>query len=231
MSKWTGKSDFADWCEMHNNPEDIVKYGEVYLGNAKCEIKDEKDLVPYYTNLIAMMVCNKEPKHQVIHLSQNSFIDNEEADFLVWKIIESIKVARKAKKEKVPFTYEYLKNKIYEADVEEVVYKQIIEQINHTPEVIKYHISNKYNDAHRFVVGWLIPEYFGHIHLPRFNLQRIAFLEFCRENGFKVYTSKKEFEEMAKTDIPMIQRAHTLLWSMANKVYQFDSAVEKYGKK
>ena len=35
MGKYTGKSDFFDWCNMHNKPEDVIKKATVFLSGAK----------------------------------------------------------------------------------------------------------------------------------------------------------------------------------------------------
>ena len=73
MSKWTGKSDFCDWCEMHNNPQEIVEKASVYYGDAKVAINSPHDLIPYYTHLTAMIASDQNGK-QNIHLSMSNSV-------------------------------------------------------------------------------------------------------------------------------------------------------------
>ena len=98
ISKFTGKCDFCDDCEMIHNPQEIIEKSKIYLSDARVMIKEEKDLIPYYTHLIASASYNKE-KGNVIHLSRDSFINFEEREHLSWKIQDIISTFRKAKKE------------------------------------------------------------------------------------------------------------------------------------
>lgn len=242
MSKWTGKSDFADWCEMHNTPSEVVEKANVYLGPAKVEIKDEKDLIPYYTNLTAMIAVNHElKKSQSIHLSKDSFIDEEEREFLSWRVEECIKLARKAKKEKVAFTYEWAKPELDKMTVglrtfclssdNIAAFKQIINRINEDPEIIKYHLPKEPCKKNLVLEKWILPEYFYDVHLARFNAMRERFLEFCKENGFAVYFSDSEITSIAgKADEEEV-RYSPLLWKMCRDVAVFKDMQEKYDVK
>ena len=64
MSRWTSKCDFCDDCEMIHNPQEIVENTKIYLGDARIMIKEEKDLIPYYTHLVAMGSYNREKKYK-----------------------------------------------------------------------------------------------------------------------------------------------------------------------
>ena len=63
MGKYTGKSDFFDWCNMHNKPEDVIKKAtrESY-GEALAELGDK------YENL-----CNKTIVMGNLRLSTNFY--------------------------------------------------------------------------------------------------------------------------------------------------------------
>lgn len=194
MGRFTGKSDFEDWCEMHNRPEDIIANAKVYINDAKVDIKTPEDLIPFYTHLTAC-IASSEGK-QTIHLSMESFIDMEEKELLEWRIVELIKVARKAKKYKVPFNYEYVcKERPFlvfspsrpgqeAVDLDKATHMGLIARINEKPEIIKYHLPTDYRQRGRFVYGYLIPEYFADIHLRRFNQQRKDFLKYCMDYGY-----------------------------------------------
>jgi hypothetical protein len=219
MSKWTGKADFCDWCEMHNNPKEIVEKADVYLGNAKVEIKTEEDLIPYYTNLIGSMGCSAD--HQNINLTTDSFIDIEEKEFLAWDIDVAIRAARKAKKAKVKFTYDSISDDIHEKSV----LKCIVDIINANPDIIKTHLSKEYSDSIHVTTQWIIPTYFSNVHLARFNKMRRDFLDFCAQKGYKCLAIDMETKEKVERS----QRHHPLLWKMSMECLDYDRMVDKYG--
>lgn len=186
MSKFTGKSDFADWCEMHNNPQEIVDHADVYMGDAKIEINSTKDLIPYYTHLIGSMACSNG--EQTICLSSSSFITNEERDFMGWRIITAINAARKAKKDKAEFNLSYLKHlkDLSYDNTADYVWNAIIKVIKSNPDIIKTHLSKQYNEAVVFVQDYLIPRYFNHIHDSMHNREREQFVQFAKDNGYLI---------------------------------------------
>lgn len=193
MGRHTGKSDFEDWCEMHNKPSEIVEKAEIYLGGAKVDIKNEKDLIPYYTHLIASMSCCSGEQH--INLARESFIDSEEQDRMGWRISDLITAARKAKKDKVEFNFEYFKNsKFYNDMSPDWIWKAYIERIQKNPDVIKTHIPKDYRESERFMSHWLIPEYFYGIHDPMHNREREEFVKFAHENGYAILTNLESAE-------------------------------------
>ena len=84
---------------MIHNPQEIIEKSKIYLGDARVMIKEKKDLIPYYTHLVASACYNKESGN-VIHLSRDSFINSEEREHIAWRVRDVIGVFRKAKKEK-----------------------------------------------------------------------------------------------------------------------------------
>lgn len=186
MSSYTGKSDFCDWCEMHNSPSEIVKCASIYMGGAKVEIKSEKDLIPYYTHLTSSLSCCDGA--QTIYLSPDSFIDEEERSFMCWKITAAIKAARKAKKEKKPFTFEYLKSqKDFTLGGESMaLWNKIIAIINKFPNIIKIHIPEDWSDSQSLFSSWIIPKYFYDVHDAMHNRMREEFIRFANNNGYAI---------------------------------------------
>ena len=186
MSKWTGKSDFCDWCEMHNSPQTIVEKATVYMGHAKLSINKESDLLPYYTNLISSMASNQEG--QSIHLTQDSFIDIEEKEFLSTKVYSAIRWKRKADKEKVQFNYKYIQaQKDFWTD-ELALWNKIISIMNKNPEIAKVHLNKEYRQALRYIEKFLIPEYFHDVHDGRHTRYREQFVKYCSENGYCAFS-------------------------------------------
>ena len=186
MSKFTGKSDFCDWCEMHYTPQEILKKANVYLGDAKISITTEKDLIPYYTHLIAS-ACGSNGS-QTINLSRESFINSEEKEFLSHKIIDAITWARKAKKNNEKFDYNFCKSQKNFWPDDQYVWKAIINRINEKPEVIKFHINKDYRKACDFIEDYLIDRYFYGIHDAMHTRYREEFVKYCSENGFCAFS-------------------------------------------
>lgn len=58
MSKWTGKCDFQDTCNMYN-PTQIL-HAKVYMENARIDFKnDYTNVIPYYPHIVASMAASK----------------------------------------------------------------------------------------------------------------------------------------------------------------------------
>lgn len=181
---------------MIRTPEDIVGRSDIYLGDAKVEIKTSKDLIPYYTHIVAS-ACYTKDNGNSIHLSKESFIDSEEKERLVWRIMDAIKFARKAKKEKKPFDLNYFKaerNDKFDT-TPDFLWKKIISIVNGQPEIIKMHISKDYCVASRYITDWVIPNYFYDVHDPNHNRSREEFVKYCEENGFSVIKDRGDYYE------------------------------------
>ena len=223
MSKWTGKCDFCDDCEMIHNPQEMIEKSKIYIGYAKLNIRKEKDLIPYYTHLVSSAYYNKE-EGNIIHLSRDSFINSEEKEFLAWKVRDCIKYARKAKKEKVPFNYDYVKSQKYFSHWgQDFIWKEIIERINKNNEVIKYHLSSDYRESDYFIQEWIIPNYFRDIHDSMHDRMRREFVEYAYENGFsklmyndenKIYYTEGEY--------------HPMIIDFCRAIQDFDEMKKKY---
>lgn len=172
---------------MIHTLDEIVERSDIYLGDAKVEIKTSKDLIPYYTHIVSSASYNKD-EGNTINLSKESFIDTEEKDFMVWRIMDAIKLARKAKKEKKPFDLNYLKSERNDKfdTTPDFLWNKIISIINGQPDLIKEHISKDYTVASRYIINWIIPNYFYDVHDPSHNRMREDFVRYCEENGFSV---------------------------------------------
>ena len=215
MSRHTGKSDFEDWCEMHNNPTDILKKGKVYINNARIHLETEKDLIPYYTHLIASMYSS--PDSQIINLSKDSFIDSEEREFISWRVRDVIAIARKAKKEKAHLDLEYFKahhNDPYDS-TPDFIWNEIIDRIYNYPEVIKMHLPRDYRESNNFLINWIVPEYFYGIHDPMHNRYREEFIKFAGENGFSIVENMEEnYKEYKRTDGEIHPMINHMCWAV-----------------
>lgn len=220
MSRWTGKCDFCDHCEMLDNPKDVVKKATIYYGDVRVDIKSEKDLFPYYTHLIASMASSKES--QTIHLSQKSFIDDEEASSISWRVKDLIQIARKAKKEKVELTWDYAKDKLYDFKSEPIPYKQIIDILNKNPDIVKFHLPKDRRDANHFLEEVIVPWYFPNVHLARYNREREEFVEEAKRRGFATYA--RNGKEYKRSD----GEYHPIIWKMCNNIAEYYESLEEY---
>ena len=141
MGKYTGKSDFFDWCNMHNKPEDVIKKATVFLSGAKITFEKPEDLIPYYTHTIASMSCSKEK--QFINLSKESYLDTREKERLSNFIYNSIIWAQKAHREKKSFNLDFIKDqknyKIYSSE-DDYILSSIVNKIKKYPELIKLYM-------------------------------------------------------------------------------------------
>lgn len=215
MSKWTGKCDFADHCEMINNPQKIIENANVYMGNAKLAIKEPRDLIPYYTNIIGMMSSSNG--HQEIHLALNSFIDDEEADMLSWRIYHAIKAARKCKKSKIDFTIDSLKEQLaFDAQID--AWLMTIDIIKDEPDLIKIHLPTEYRKALRVIERDIVPHYFFDVHLDGANRKREEFVKYAAENGYKTFENQEG-------------EYHPLIWHMCWSIQQYKDMKNKYKEK
>lgn len=200
---------------MIHNPQEIIEKSKIYLGDARVMIKEEKDLIPYYTHLVASACYNKESGN-VIHLSRDSFINSEEREFLAWKIRDVISAFRKAKKENVEVTLDYLKSKkYYLGDTENFIWLALIDKIKYNTDLIKVHLPKDYRKCSYFISEWIIPNYFSDIHDSMHNRHREEFIKFAQENGYRNFDEDGIY--------------HPIIWKMCTYVNEYYKMKEKYG--
>ena len=200
---------------MIHNPQEFVEKSEIYLGDARVMIKEEKDLIPYYTHLVASACYNKESGN-TIHLSRDSFINSEEREFLSWKIRDIISMFRKAKKEKIEVTLDYVKSqKYYWGNGEDFIWSALIDKIKNNMDLIKVHLPKDYTECSYFISEWLIPNYFYNIHDSMHNRYREEFIKFAHENGYG------NFDEDGIH--------HPIIWKMCADINEYYEMKEKYG--
>ena len=200
---------------MIHNPQEFVEKSKIYLGDARVMIKEEKDLIPYYTHLVASASYDKE-KGNIIHLSRDSFINFEEREHLSWKIRDLIYAFRKAKKEKVEVTLDYLKlKKYYLGNTENFIWLALIDKIKNNINLIKVHLPKDYRECSYFISEWLIPNYFYDIHDSMHNRYREEFIKFAHENGYRNFDEDGIY--------------HPIIWKMCACVDEYYEMKEKYG--
>ena len=200
---------------MIHNPQEFVEKSEIYLGDARVMIKEEKDLIPYYTHLVASACYNKESGN-TIHLSRDSFINSEEREFLSWKIRDIISMFRKAKKEKIEVTLGYVKSqKYYWGNGEDFIWSALIDKIKNNMDLIKIHLPKDYRECGYFISEWLIPNYFYDIHDSMHNRYREEFIKFAHENGYGNFDEDGIY--------------HPIIWKMCADINEYHEMKEKYG--
>lgn len=200
---------------MIHNPQEFVEKSKIYLGDARVMIKEEKDLIPYYTHLVASACYNQESGN-TIRLSRDSFINSEEREFLSWKIRDIISTFRKAKKEKVEVTLDYLKSqKYFWGNGEDFIWSALIDKIKNNMDLIKVHLPKDYRECSYFISEWLIPNYFYDIHDSMHNRFREEFVKFAQENGYRNFDEDGIY--------------HPIIWKMCADINEYHEMKEKYG--
>ena len=212
MGKYTGKSDFFDWCIIHNKPEDVIKKATVFLSGAKITFEKPEDLIPYYTHTIASMSCSKEK--QFINLSKESYLDTREKERLSNFIYNSIIWAQKAHREKKSFNLDFIKDqknyKIYSSE-DDYILSSIVNKIKKYPELIKFPIK-----CDSIIKEYILPHYFDDIHDKTITSLKEDFIKYAEENGFAIYKENSSTGEY-----------HPIIWNMSLDVAQYH---KKYGE-
>ena len=212
MGKYTGKSDFFDWCNIHNKPEDVIKKATVFLSGAKITFEKPEDLIPYYTHTIASMSCSKEK--QFINLSKESYLDTREKERLSNFIYNSIIWAQKAHREKKSFNLDFIKDqknyKIYSSE-DDYILSSIVNKIKKYPELIKFPIK-----CDSIIKEYILPHYFDDIHDKTITSLKEDFIKYAEENGFAIYKENSSTGEY-----------HPIIWNMSLDVVQY---YKKYGE-
>ena len=212
MGKYTGKSDFFDWCNMHNKPEDVIKKATVFLSGAKITFEKPEDLIPYYTHTIASMSCSKEK--QFINLSKESYLDTREKERLSNFIYNAIMWAQKAHREKKSFNLDFIKDqknyKIYSSE-DDYILSSIVNKIKKYPELIKFPIK-----CDSIIKEYILPHYFDDIHDKTITSLKEDFIKYAEENGFAIYKENSSTGEY-----------HPIIWNMSLDVAQYH---KKYGE-
>ena len=103
MSAYTGKCDVYDTLVMIHNITDFSNVKIYAYGNdiIPLRIDSQKDLMPYYPYLTSSM--SKSDNGIIVHLSKESYIDEEEKNRLTIELEIIKRYARKCKRNKEPF--------------------------------------------------------------------------------------------------------------------------------
>ena len=161
ISRYSGKSDLADTCDIFGIDEIISKY-KIYAHGNILPLKIEKpsDIVPYYPYLTASMSSSKEDGG-VIYLSSQSYVDEEETRHLQLYLDLVKKYWRKCKRNKMPFDEDEALKKICwmtPKDYEKEIVRRVKEQGEKaTIDGIHYPMSDYYrNELYKEMIanGW-----------------------------------------------------------------------------
>lgn len=225
MGRYTGKSDFGDWCNMHYTPETVIEKAVIYLGDAEVKKDKPEDLIPYYTHLISSL--SVRPEKQTISLSSQSWINLEERERIAIMLYDMIKAARRAKKEKTVFDFDYYKNQKdycgYADKAYVALYKNAIDIINTKPDIIKEHLPADYRQALFYLEEYTVPHYFYRLHDPMHNHMREDFVRYAAENGYNA-SSCGNF-----TITKPGKLFHPVISSMNFMISDYYKMLEKYG--
>ena len=111
MSRYSGKCDFKDMCEIHNI-DNILK-SNVYIGWNIIPLKfgSEKDLIPYYPYIVGSSATTNGMGE--IRLSTESYVDRSERESLEFYTKECQKYVNKCKRKKEEVNLDHFNNEYY----------------------------------------------------------------------------------------------------------------------
>ena len=155
ISKFSGKCDLYDTIVIHGINNIISNY-KIYGYNQllPLEVIQEKDLIPYYPYLVAIMTSDRE-NGGIIRLSKESFVDSEERDNLQSRLNDVIRYWKKCKRNKTEFNKEEALKKIFifthrECDIE------IVDRVSYFGD--KATIDGIHDPIHDYFRGLLFDE-------------------------------------------------------------------------
>ena len=102
MSRFSSVSDLKDHIEI-NGLENTMK-SKIYVGDKLLDVKEPKDLIPYYPHTIAMAVCKNGIGD--IYLSKRSYVDVAEEDSLTLYLETMIREYERCKRKNIEFMYD-----------------------------------------------------------------------------------------------------------------------------
>lgn len=134
MSRFSGKCDFYDVIEIHKYTlEELKNNVKIYvgIGNDK-EIKIEKmsDLIPYYPYLISVGSYDNVERKSVIHLSNRSYVDIEERDYLEYLFGQVLRIYKRCKKKKIEFNKEDVIDELCYSAYNQNRYEELFDRIS-----------------------------------------------------------------------------------------------------
>lgn len=104
ISEYSGKADLFD--HFGDATDEELQHANIYIGDniVPLRINNQHDLAPYYPYIISMGGWSKG--YAEIHLSSESFIDEEEREHLTWKLEDVKRYWRSCKRKKIPYDIE-----------------------------------------------------------------------------------------------------------------------------
>lgn len=193
MSKYTGKSDFYDTIFMHYSPEEIFKSDIYTYDGDKIDFKNEGDMILYGPYLIGSMAASKNEdgtSYLNIHLSKESYIDEQEKDKLFWYYITIKNLILKSKECLKDINNPKFIQK-YSVDLDKKillqVYTYIIQNLELKDLMVAYPLKKfSYGDSYWQIEKMVSDKIMGKFHLTRFNNKRIELLDEYGEHSNKL---------------------------------------------
>lgn len=185
MSEFTEKSDFYDWCNIRCSPQEVIFNADIYLNGARVDIRDEKDLIPYYTHL-SSVICVSNGR-QIIQLSNESEIDREEKITVGLKVLDCFQWRNLARELNEKFDFYFIQRQKNYWSSNENLYKQILYIMNHNEELDDYIFPKSWREKEELFVNYFIPYFFDKVHTSHFTQLREKFIQYADENGYRIF--------------------------------------------
>lgn len=145
MSMFSGKCDLYDHIEIYGL-ENTLK-SKIYVGwdsDKPLDIKEERDLVPYYPFVISMGAFNNGVG--TIHLMSKSWVNYEEEDTLKFYLEQILKIYRRCKRKKIEFNVDEVWEEVSNIFWKRDEIRELIERVKEHGKKATYdgiHLSSK----------------------------------------------------------------------------------------
>lgn len=208
MSKFTGKADFADVCEMHYNHNQIL-HAKVYMENALINFKNDfKNVIPYYPHIVASMAASKEVmpiktgvKNSAgdeeiwlpsrldlsINLKKNDYFDDREETAKAIALNDLVYKIQKSKKRKVDYKDRAAFIDAWKdqplAPVEKAIYEKSTDEQLDFLASLKVKFNSKSLNTYWAVYKALANEMYYSVKVQHISEMREKFYNYCVEQG------------------------------------------------
>lgn len=159
ISRYSGKYDCCDSLEIHGYTlEELQRNVKIYVGEnpEPLHIEEITDMIPYYPHLISSAVYDNVEKKSIIHLSSESFVDEEEREVLEWILKYLLKIYNRCKRKKIEFDVEEAVKRISCDNLNKESYKELAKRVKE--KGTKATIDNIHLESYEYYRKLLVDE-------------------------------------------------------------------------
>lgn len=226
MSRFSGRSDFADTCLMHYTPDKIA-YAKISVDGIPLKVNSPRDLIPYYGNLISSMSASSD--RISINLIKTSQPRLREIDTINIFVSEYVSKCRKAKRNKTTLTFEDFGVLSGENAMYFTIYKRCEEHKDlllkvYTPYALYSNKKTYYEIINREIVETL----FSDIHTSTGTFYRKNLLEYAADFwGSQLKLSKEDYIIWSQSNKIDYENFCPAFLKIQQEVWEYDEAIKR----